>query len=466
MATKKMSNKKKIISIFVFILLFAISFMIVCCAININDKTAPSGTISMVGGLIRKTFMPHSIQYESFGENEEYFPVSDDDFRISMSVMMCLDDFYDTDASIFSRYVFSDGEDTAKNIEELQKMFIKHGATEMYVRIGTKRYMELDERDTDEMHAKLHNLEISKKVCGLAAKLDIPINVEVGCFYTYADGFESQYPDFSDYSEITQPDKAWADMSLDEMKDVLYQYGRLLAGEIKETGCDVNIWDLGNETNYGFAGVQLPLKSAVSDATEKNYSITYMKKNFGADWLAENVWKYNAQLFKAVADGIKEVYPDAKFSSHVSTVTCGANYVVKYFKCLADNGYKVDQAGISFYPNSSGVIIDQIAQIKSIILAVNRELGMNVMLAEYGFANMTAGTQNNEFAGWNNPVHGYDLNDEGQARLFKELVTWGKKNGMAGIRPWAIEHEWLMSWFAFDEQNSMATAREIFNTLK
>ena len=75
--------------------------------------------------------------------------------------------------------------------------------------------------------------------------------------------------------------------------------------------------------------------------------------------------------------------------------------------------------------------------------AVNRELGVNVMLAEYGYANET-GLASGAFSGWNNKVHGYELNDEDEARFLTELIRWGKNNGMAGIHPWACEYDWAM----------------------
>ena len=79
-------------------------------------------------------------------------------------------------------------------------------------------------------------------------------------------------------------------------------------------------------------------------------------------------------------------------------MTWGPDYVVKYFKTLEENGYAVDQAGISYYPNATNVVIDKIAQLKQIVLAVNRELGVNVMLAEYGYANET-GLSSGTFSG-------------------------------------------------------------------
>ena len=438
-----------------------------------EDRTVASGTLSMLGNLIRNK---NKVQYETFAneglyENEGKYPV--ENFRVSMSAMNHWEngtDYYSYD------YTYTDGTHTATNIKELQQMYNAYGATEMYVRINTTRHYPADTVN-DYYHARMHCLDESLKACAVAAELNMRINVEVGCFAAYSDAFESQYPDFSEYADeelgIVYPKdnsgnrKAWKDMSIEEICLVLKGYGRFLATTIKtETGANVEIWDLGNETNYGFGGIMMPLKSSVSKATSKQFWVTYMKKNFGADWLAKNIWNYNGQMFAALKEGIKEVYPEAKFSSHISTVTWGADYTVKYFKTLEENGYKVDQAGISYYPNATGVILDKVSQIKQIVLACNKELGVNVMLAEYGYANET-GLASGTFSSWNNEVHGYKLTDEDGAKFLSELITWGKNNGMAGIRPWAPELDWANPWFDFDKETKTASAKTaLFNALK
>ena len=304
----------------------------------------------------------------------------------------------------------------------------------------------------------------------------MPINVELGCFAAYSDAFESQYPDFSEYSDeklrITYPKdssgqrKKWQDMNIDEICLVLKGYGRFFAFLINEKGTRVEYLDLGNETNYGFGGIMMPLKSAVSKATSKKFSSTYLMKNFGSEYLAKNIWSYNGKMFASLKEGILKIYPEAKFSSHISIVTWGPSYTVKYFKTLEENGYKVDQAGISYYPNATNVVIDKIAQIKQIVLACNKELNLNVMLAEYGYANET-GLASGTFSSWNNKVHGYELNDEDGARFLSELIKWGKNNGMAGIRPWACELDWANPWFDFDSNSKTAKAKTLlFNALK
>ncbi len=453
-------------SVLMALVIIIVSVIGAAVAASKKDETVANGTMAMLGNLMRNK---NSINYQTFGD-EALYPV--DNFRVSMSAMNHWED--GTDYATYG-YTYSDTNGhTANTLQGLQEMFNYYGATEMYVRINTTRFYPTDTTLKDYYHIRMHCLEESKKAVNAAVALGMPINVELGVFEGYSDAFESQYPVFDEYPELDSVypkdgsgnRKAWQDLSLEEICAVLKAYGRLVATEIHDLGANVEYWDLGNETNYGFGGVMMPLKSSVSKATSKQFWITYMKSGFGADWLAKNIWCYNAKMFAALKEGILEVYPAAKFSSHISTVTVGDEYVVKYFKTLADNGYMVDQAGISFYPNATSVMPDKIAQIKKIVLAVNRELGVNVMLAEYGYANET-GLASGTFSSWNNKVHGYELTDEDGAKFLAELITWGRKNGMAGIRPWAPELDWANPWFDFDKTTKTATAKmALFNALK
>ena len=480
----ELSKKQKVWIIVGSVLLVIILTLSILMGVAVGkskaDRTVASGTLSMLGNFLRNK---NKITYETFAneglyEDEDQYPV--ENFRVSMSAMNHWENVEEYDyASYEYTYHYTDAngvEKTASDLKGLQQVFNEYGATEMYVRINTTRHTPAKDVN-DYYHARMHCLDESLKACAVATELGMPINVELGCFAAYSDAFESQYPIFDEYTEeeldITYPKdengvrKAWKNMSIEEICSVLKGYGRFVAATIKnETNANVEIWDLGNETNYGFGGIMMPLDSEVSSATSKQFWITYLKKGFGADWLAENIWCYNGQMFAALKEGIQEVYPDAKFSSHISTVTWGPDYTVKYFKTLAENGYKVDQAGISYYPNATGVILDKISQIKQIVLAVNRELNVNVMLAEYGYANET-GLASGTFSSWDNEVHGYALTDEDGARFLSELIAWGRKNGMAGIRPWAPELDWANPWFDFDNENKTATAKSaLFNALK
>ncbi|MBB6634607.1 glycosyl hydrolase 53 family protein [Cohnella thailandensis] len=362
-------------------------------------------------------------------------------------------------------YVFKRGNRTATNLEQLQKLYNEAGATEMFVRINTKRYNDGD-LSVDPAHAELHSLESGLEICRVASKLRMPINPEIMVAYTYMDSFSQQAPDFKDYPEIVKPNKPWSEYTLAEMKSVLKQYGELVARELQRTGCQVDYWNLGNEANFGFGGVSIGLKTAVNPLLEsKTLYDMFVLPSFGADWLKDNVWNYNGQMMAALAEGIRKVDRNAKFSTHVTTSVADATSITTFFQTLAANGFTVDQAGISFYPTSMTYNPDPVGTVKSMITAVHQALGVPVFIAEYAYPSspIDSGT----YQEWDTPVAGYAISESDQARFTEDFLAWGKDNGVSGIRPWApdlITGEWSsMSLFNADPTTKIATAKPILD---
>jgi len=66
---------------------------------------------------------------------------------------------------------------------------------------------------------------------------------------------------------------------------------KFLASEILKTGCTVNNWNLGNEANFGFAGVSFGLKTAVDKKLEgvSNFK-RYILPVFDMRWLEKHIW--------------------------------------------------------------------------------------------------------------------------------------------------------------------------------
>ncbi len=155
-----------------------------------------------------------------------------------------------------------------------------------------------------------------------------------------------------------------------------------MAKEILKKGCTVNNWNLGNEANFGFAGVSLGLKTAVNKKLEGVSSfLRYILPLFYPSWLERNIWKYNAKMFAAVKEGILEAYEDlginsdkVRFSTHIATVVMTPGASARYFNCLKKNGYAVDTAGISFYPSAPSLYINSMIlfkkQLKQLIINV------------------------------------------------------------------------------------------------
>ncbi len=132
--------------------------------------------------------------------------------------------------------VFTDGNTTATTLEELQRLYIEHGATELYARLNTRR--------AHPGGVANHSLARGLEKARLAKRLGIPFNPELGLFCTYGDIRCQAPPDFSDYPEIEAPD-SWMSLRLEQMMPLLRQYGVVVAQEILDTGVTVNLWDFG-----------------------------------------------------------------------------------------------------------------------------------------------------------------------------------------------------------------------------
>jgi len=350
--------------------------------------------------------------------------------------------------------VYTDGERTATTWGELQDLFVAHGGNEVFIRLNTQK--------SASKRVGGATMEDAEDFLRLAVERDLPVNPELMCVGDYMDFMRQDAPDFSSWPELDLPRKPWSQYTLDEMCEALAAYGEAAARRILSSGCRVNVWDLGNETNFGFAGVNIGLPTSVNPRLERARLMSVMARpGFGAAWLEKNVWRFNAEMFAAVASGIRRVDPAAVFSCHISTVTATPGYAARYFAALARYGFEPAEAGISFYPSAPGPFPNPMRRFQKIVRRVQDECGIPVFVAEYAYPSrpMDAGA---EFASWSKRAKGYPLSPAGQAAFARDLVQWGAENGVTGIRPWAPDFlgEWgPMSLFEDDPASRTATAK-------
>jgi len=393
-----------------------------------------------------------------------YTPViTNEEFRMALSVSPF------TAKSINEGYTYEYNNTQITTVEELEKLYIEKGSSEMYVRIATKRHVTKEDITDGEVdtNANVHTFDQAIELCKIAAKLKIPINPEVMCAYTYMDMEKQQAPRFDEYLDIykLQNGKDWTELTLDEIVVVLKEYGKFLATEILKTGCTVNNWNLGNEANFGFCGVSFGLKTAVNKNLEGISSFKrYIKPVFNVGWLENNIWKYNAKEFAAVKEGILEAYKllgidssNVKFSTHIATVVMTPNACARYFNCMKKNGYEMDTAGISFYPSAPSLYLKPMILFKKTVMAINKKCNMPVFIGEFSYP---SGEMSGDFAGWNKKAGGYPHTEEGQAAIYKDVVDWGLGHGVNGIRYWAADYENWGSMGLFKFENKHGTPKK------
>ena len=392
-----------------------------------------------------------------------------EDFRVALSLSpFSLNQFE-------KGYSFAVGDKTASTPEELQNIYRELGSTEMYVRIATKRHKtaeDVTDGQPDE-NANVHTFDQGIHLCEIAAALDIPINPEIMCAYTYMDMDKQQAPRFEEYPEFNflMNGKKWEELELDEICTVLEAYGAFVGEAILSTGCTVNNWNLGNEANFGFAGISMGLKTAVDPKLEKAGTLKkYLAPVFARGWLKKHVWKHDAKAYAAVKRGILSAYDklgidasNVKFSTHVATVVFPAGCTAKFFNFMKDNGYEMETAGISYYPSAPSMALSKKGLLKKTVKKINKKCGLNVFIGEFSYP---SGKMDGPFAGWNKKVKGYKHDQQGQANIYADVIKWGKANGMAGIRYWAPDYEGWYAMSMFEFSNKKGTAKSILTNHK
>jgi len=395
------------------------------------------------------------------------------DFRVAISVSPFAEGVF------HGGMTFTDGLITATNPVELQKLFVSHGANEVYARIGT--------RQSYQKGAGGHSMDRGLERARMAKALGLPFNPELGLFNVYGDVRCQPPPDFTDYPRIKLP-AAWNLLTLPQMLDALRAYGAAAARQILDTGVKVRIWDLGNEVEFGVAGVAVPPMpggcddtaggpgwykppDAVDPAIGKTSAAALM--NMPMDkriaWLEAHIWPYEAKMLAAVAEGIRSVDPQARFSTHVSGITSVLpDQAVAFFSAMKRGGFSLDECGVSYYPTSSNDPRDRLQAFKDMAQSVQKTTGHPVFIAEFGYpANQMHG-----IFSWNDAVKDYPLTPEGQSNFIRNLVAWGAKTGViSGIRPWAPDLAapgWgPMSFFSHDAASGkkIVTARPALDAI-
>jgi arabinogalactan endo-1,4-beta-galactosidase len=417
--------------------------------------------IGVIGSLLLTTAFPCAADSDSPSLSAGPTP-----FRVAISVSPF------TELLLSTGIVYSDGKATAKTVGELQKMFVAHGANEVYARIATSRAKTPGFGD--------HSLDRGLMRARLAKSLGLPFNPELGLFKVYGDVRCQPAPDFSEYPELKMPE-AWTSLTIDQMLPILRSYGAIVAKMILDTGVRVRTWDLGNEVDFGVAGVSpQPMPGGCDDlgSGSKWYqppdrvdpeigkmsvlSLLKLPDAERLEWLRTHVWPYEARIFAAVAEGIRSVDPTARFSTHVSGVLAVRPIEAEsFFKSMKDGGYLPDELGFSFYPTSTSEPTDRLQAFKQTVTAVHSAFGRLVFIAEFAYPASEKAAQEGPFASWNNALENYPLTPDGQAKILRDLASWGIAHGVSGIRPWGPDTA-VAGWSSFalfDLNGKTATAR-------
>jgi arabinogalactan endo-1,4-beta-galactosidase len=133
---------------------------------------------------------------------------------------------------------------------------------------------------------------------------------------------------------------AWAGKSVAETAQLMEQHAFDTASYFKSRGLNVEIYELGNETDIGMVGFVAGDRIAIAPGVD------HVNDH---DWLRANVWNIQAELLKAAARGIRRAAPQARIAVHASSVEVGTGtaFGPAFFAAMRDFGVDYDIAALS-----------------------------------------------------------------------------------------------------------------------
>ncbi len=220
------------------------------------------------------------------------------------------------------------------------------------------------------------------------------------------------YSDFwADPAKQKAP-KAWADMTITEKSDALYQYTYdSLKSMIKE-GIDIGMVQVGNETNGSLCG-------------ESNW---------------ENVCSLMSSGSKAVRDISSEYQKDIKIALHFTNPEVTSNYSI-IASTLKRYNVDYDVFASSYYPYWHG----SISNLTNVLNKIASTYDKYVMVAEtsYAFTNNDSDGSGNSINSYNytNPI--YSISPQGQVDNICAIASALESLGEKGLGLFYWEPAWI-----------------------
>jgi len=232
--------------------------------------------------------------------------------------------------------------------------------------------------------------------------------VEIGARATAAGlgvAVDFHYSDFwADPAKQKAP-KAWAGMDTAETADAVGDFTREALTEFVAAGVDVELVQVGNETNGGVAGV--------------------------------TGWPDMARVFSAGAAAVREVTPDALVAVHVTNPERPGHYAA-YAAELAANEVDYDVFASSYYPFWHGTTENLTAVLRQVADTYDKK----VMVAETSWVRTLDDADGHPDV-IDDAAEAYPISVQGQATALRDVVQAVADVGDAGIGAYYWEPAWL-----------------------
>lgn len=213
-------------------------------------------------------------------------------------------------------------------------------------------------------------------------------------------------------------DYNWENIGINQKANIVRNYTRDITLHFLNNGIDADIYEIGNEIDYGICGI---------------YEEDYFKKE-NTSYMNNNTWKNMSIIIKAAIDGVKSIDQTSSFVLHI-THWWDYNFSNDFYNTMIDNDVDFDYLGFSFYPSSgiynitdafSGKVNGTLSQEK---FKINMEklhttFDRPIIVAEYAYP--SSGLIIGMFSTFNNEVKNYPLSHEGQKEWLVDFLNWCK----------------------------------------
>ncbi len=321
--------------------------------------------------------------------NVEKIPNLPDDYIMGMDISSYISERQ-------SGVVYYDFDGNALDDQGFFNFLKSCGVTHIRVRVWNDPY----DADRNGYGGGNNDVDKAVQIAKWCAEADLKLLVDFHYSDFWADPGKQQAP------------KEWADYSLTEKANAIKEFTRDALGKIIDTGVDVDMVQVGNETTNSFVG-----------ESGTNY----------ADMCT---------LFKAASEEIRDIDSNIKIVIHLTNPE-RTNQLVNWAARLQTNGVDYDILATSYYPYWHGTL----ANLKSQFQTVRETYGKDVMVAETSYAYTledSDGHDNTVRAGNNESTDtekDYAFTPQGQADFLRDLMAAVNEAGGLGVFYW--ESAWI-----------------------
>jgi arabinogalactan endo-1,4-beta-galactosidase len=209
----------------------------------------------------------------------------------------------------------------------------------------------------------------------------------------------------------------WKGLSIEALEAKIEEYCYATAVYFAERGLNIEIWDIGNEIEWGVAGYRVGQGIPVPAGVDVTSDMSFM---------SNHVWNLEAGLLSAGIRGLRRAAPSAKIVLHVNSVELNPEIALTFFRTMLTLSVDFDYAGLSLPYPSSGWRLASMSKtawyqkLEETIQSI-AAVGKDVIISEGAYPSTSTG-----FAC--SPMPDYPFSPEGQAAWVHDTLRFARNS--------------------------------------